>query len=200
MRDTELHRLLKAAAAPPRAESYWTDFPERVLRRLQRRLPAAAWTVNPWPGRLAWTSGLAVILVLAAFLAGRHLGLQQTADDNGQILQSAKFINEVTAMFPNRVRAVVQNGTKWQIVLSDQTDVPVSPPIWVKVCAAGRCTALVTFSGQEVEIAGQKMTVLAEADNGVILVGDRFAWASDGPKEGVRDLKIQARTIQMASR
>jgi hypothetical protein len=87
-----------------------------------------------------------------------------------------------------------------QLVLSDAEDVPVSTPLWVKVCQGEHCTTLVTFSGQELQIAGQKMTVLADAEGGVILSGDRFAWSSDGPKSGTHDLKIQARALQFASR
>jgi hypothetical protein len=53
----------------------------------------------------------------------------------------------------------------------------------------------VTFSGQELEIAGQKVTVLADAQGGVIVTGSRFAWSSDGPAGTSGGLKIEARTL-----
>jgi hypothetical protein len=116
------------------------------------------------------------------------------------LLQSEKLIREVMAMFPNRVRAVMKTDAGLQLVLSDSGDVPASTPLWVKVCQGEHCTTLVTFSGQELQIAGQKMTVLADAEGGVILTGDRFAWASTDPKAGVKDLKIQAKPLQFAAR
>jgi hypothetical protein len=57
----------------------------------------------------------------------------------------------------------------------------------------------VTFSGQEIQIAGQKVTVLSEADGGIILEGSKFAWSN---KEwigvGAR-LKIEARNLNPAT-
>ena len=199
MNDAELNRILKSAELPPRPEEYWADFPESVTRQLNRPLPPER-RAAPWLPRLAWAGGFAAALVLAGFLAGRHYGHTETANGNGQLLQSEKLIREVTAMFPNRVRAIVKDEGGLRLVLSDSEDVPTSTPLWVKICQGDRCTTLVTFSGQEVEVAGQKMTVLADAADGVILVGDRFAWASDGLKGNVQDLKIQARAIQLASR
>lgn len=86
------------------------------------------------------------------------------------------------------------------MVLSDNANVPTSTPLWVKICQGERCTTLVTFSDQEVEVADQKLTVLADAGDGVILVSDYFAWAGESPNTGLQDLKIQARPLQFALR
>lgn len=199
MNDAELNRILKSAEAPRRSNEYWEEFPDRVRRQMNRPLPPER-RASHWLPRLAWASGLATVLVLAGFILGHQFAQTETANGNNQLLQNGKLIREVLAMFPNRVRAIVKDESGLQLVISDSEDVPASTPLWVKVCQGERCTTLVTFSGQEVEVAGQKLTVLADSANGVILVGDRFAWASDGPKDGMRDLKIQARPLQMASR
>ena len=201
MNDAELNRILKAVELPQRSKEYWEEFPRQVARQLNSPGPPDPRPAN-WLLRLAWAGGLAAVCVLAGFLIGHHFGQKQieTADANGQVLQSEKLIREVMAMFPNRVRAIVKDDSGLQLVLSDNADVPASTPLWVKVCRGEHCTTLVTFSGQELQIAGQKMTVLADAEGGVILTGDRFAWASADPKGGVQDLKIQARPIQLASR
>jgi hypothetical protein len=199
MNDAELNRILKAAETPQRSKEYWEEFPERVSRLLNRPQPPEHRTVR-WLPRLAWAGGFAAVCVLAGFLIGRYSGSKESADANGQVLQSEKLIHEVMAMFPNRVRAIMKDDSGMRLVLSDNADVPTSTPLWVKICQGERCTTLVTFSGQEVMVAGQTMTVLADASGGVILTGDRFAWASDGPKSGTQDLKIQARALQMASR
>ena len=199
MNDAELNRILKVAEAPKRPEEYWENFPSQVTRQLNRPLPPER-HASRWLPRLAWAGGLAAVCVLAGFILGHQLGRKETASGNGQFLQNEKLIREVMAMFPNRLRAIVKTDAGLQLVLSDTDDVPASTPLWVKVCQGERCTTLVTFSGQELQIAGQKMTVLAAADGGVILTGDRFAWASDEQKGGAQDLKIQARALQLASR
>ena len=199
MNDAELNRILKSAAPPEREREYWEEFPDRVSRQLNRPLPRERRPVN-WLPRLAWAGGIAVVCLLAGLLVGHRLGQQETANGNGHLLQSEKLIREVMAMFPNRVRAIVKDETGMQLVLSDNADVPTSTPLWVKISRGKASTTLVTFSGQEVEVAGQKLTVLANAEDGVILVGDRLAWASDETGAGLQDLKIQARAIQIASR
>ena len=199
MNDAELNRILKSAETPRRSEEYWKDFPGQVTRQLSRPLPPER-RASRWLPRLAWAGGLAAMCVLAGFILGHQFAHTETASGNGQVLQNEKLIREVMAMFPNRVRAIMKTDAGLQLVLSDAEDVPTSTPLWVKVCQGKHCTTLVTFSGQEVQVAGQKMTVLADAEGGVILTGDRFAWASDGAKEGVQDLKIQARALQLAAR
>ena len=199
MNDAELNRILKSAETPRRDDEYWEDFPGQVTRQLNRPLPPER-NVSRWLPRLAWAGGLAAVCVLVGFIVGHQSGRNEAANGNGQLLQSEKLIGEVMAMFPNRVRAIVKDESGIRLVLSDAEDIPAATPLWVKICQGAHCTTFVTFSGQEVEVAGQKLTVLAEADNGILLVGDRFAWASDGPKNGVQDLKIQARPLQLASR
>lgn len=200
MNDAELNRILKSADTPRRTDEYWEDFPGQVTRQLNRPLPPER-RVSRWLPRLAWAGGLAAVCVLAGLIIGQQSGRNETASNgNGQLLQSEKLIREVMAMFPNRVRAIVKDESGMKIVLSDDANIPASTPLWVKICQGGHCTTLVTFSGQEVMVAGQKLTVLAEADDGILLVGDRFAWASDGTKSGVQDLKIQARALEFASR
>jgi hypothetical protein len=105
------------------------------------------------------------------------------------------MLHEVLTLFPNRVRAIVQDEHGVQLVLADQPDVPVSTPIYVRICDGQQCSALVTFSGQELEIAGQKVTVLANAHGGVIVTGNRFVWSSDQPVVAQSGLRIEARTL-----
>jgi hypothetical protein len=199
MNDAELNRILKSATPPERSTDYWEEFPDQVRRRLNRP-PVPRRHPSRWLPRLAWAGGLALVCVLAGFILGHRIGQSETASGNGLLLQSEKLISEVMSMFPNRVRAIVKDESGMRIVLSDNADVTPSTPLWISVRQDRRTTTLVTFSGQEVQVAGQTLTVLAGAANEVILVGDRLAWSSDGVAGGTQDLKIQARILQMASR
>jgi hypothetical protein len=105
------------------------------------------------------------------------------------------MLREVLTLFPNRVRAIVQDEHGVQLVLSDQADVPASTPIYVHICDGKQCSSLVTFSGQELEIAGQKITVLSDAQDGIILEGNQFVWSSSARNFAQGGLKIEARRL-----
>ena len=51
------------------------------------------------------------------------------------------------------------------------------------------------YSGQEIQIAGQKMTVLSDAQGGIILMGNDFAWSSREPAFAKSSLKIEAKRL-----
>ena len=57
------------------------------------------------------------------------------------------------------------------------------------------CSSVVTFSGQEIEMAGKKITVLAAAGGGIILTSDEFAWSSSAPDRAMSGLAIKARAL-----
>jgi hypothetical protein len=77
--------------------------------------------------------------------------------------------------------------------------VPDSTPLYVSICDGKHCSSLVTFSGQEVHVAGQKMTVLSDAHGGIILVGNRFLWSNTERGYANNDLKIEAKAIGLAA-
>jgi hypothetical protein len=214
MNDSELDKKLKAARGPALEWDYVDDFPRSVLAKL-RSSPSprpsgmragvrglglfGCWMldVGCWmfrrPSRLAW--GLAATICLfIAFTAGHWHG-RMAADQD--VLANARLIQETLAMFPNRLRAIVQDEHGLNLVLSDQANVPVSTPIYVRICNGQHCSSVVTFSGQEVQMAGQKITVLSDGRGGVIVEGNQFAWSNSGGGELAPGLKVQARFIQI---
>ena len=102
-------------------------------------------------------------------------------------------------LFRSRVRAIVHDEHGMNLVLSDNPDVPVSTPIYVRICDGKQCTSLVTFSGQDVQIAGQTLTVLSEADGGIILEGKHFIWSNNEPIYSQKNLKIEAKNLGMVA-
>jgi hypothetical protein len=189
MNDLELNRLLKAAPLPERPDEYWQAFPDQVARAL-RRAPAAAPRAerNRWWPRLAGGLGLAAACLTAGFWIGAHRG-------EPSVLQNPKLIREVSALFPNRLRAIVQDEHGLRLELADAADVPESTPLWVQFRQGGRTQSFVTFSGQQIEAAGQQVTVLAQAKGGVLLVGDRFAWSTEEPGRLPDQLQIEAQAL-----
>ena len=121
--------------------------------------------------------------------------METKATAENDSLTNVKLIHETLAMFPNRVRAIVQDEHGLNLVLSDSADVPASTPIYVRICDGKHCSSLVTFSGQEIQIAGQKITVLADTRGGIILTGNQFVWSNSERSYAGNHLKIEAKNL-----
>jgi hypothetical protein len=191
MNDSELDKKLMAAREPALDPDYREDFPRLVLANLRSVQEPAVQPGRSWLPRLAW--GLATAAcVLVAFVVGHRHGQMEAGQD---VLANAKLVKETLAMFPNRVRAIVRDEHGLNLVLSDQENVPASTPIYVQICDGQHCSSLVTFSGQEIRIAGQDITVLSDAAGGIILEGNTFAWSSVAENQTSARLKIQAKLL-----
>jgi hypothetical protein len=198
MKKPELDALLKKARLPEISEESLAMFPRRIVARL----PHGDLPVRParnFSPRLAWAFGL-VLVIVAAFAIGHWSGRMETkAIVENDSLASLKLIHETLALFPNRVRAIVQDEHGLNLVLSDAADVPASAPLYVRISDGQHSTSLVTFSGQEIQVAGQKITVLADARGGIILEGKQFVWSSSESVYAGRKLKIEAKNLGMAA-
>jgi hypothetical protein len=194
MNNPELDSILKKARMPEPPKEFWAEFPQQVARELSRSRTGNVRLKQNWFPRLAWGFA-AAICILAAFAIGHWRG-QLEAKASADVLANAKVVRETLAMFPNQVRAIVQDEHGLNLVLSDSADVPVSTPIYVRICDGKQCSSLVTFSGQEIQVAGQKMTVLSDAQGGIILVGNDFAWSNREPSYAKNDLKIEAKPLE----
>ena len=102
---------------------------------------------------------------------------------------------ELFTLFPHRVRAIVQDERGLRLVLSEEPDVPSSAPLWLQICDRSRCRSAVTFSGQELQLAGERFEVLEDAGGQVTLLGSRFLWSSRAPRKAAPELRIQAHSL-----
>jgi hypothetical protein len=194
MNNPELESILKKARLPEISGESLEMFPRRVLSRLQRNDPPARAARNFLP-RLAWAFGVAVGIIIA-FAAGHWHGRMETETAlSNDALANVKMVRETLAMFPNRVRAIVQDAHGLNLVLSETDDIPVSTPIYVSICDGKQCSSLVTFSGQEIQIAGQKVTVLSDTRGGIILTGNNFVWSNTERTYANSRLKIEAKNL-----
>jgi hypothetical protein len=193
MNNSELDAKLKAAREPALPADYAEAFPQTVLNQLRSSPWKPVRARRFWLPRLVWGAATTACLLIA-FALGHWRG--QVERDSGQdVLANVKLIQETLAMFPNRVRAIVEDGHGLKLVLADQPDVPASMPIYIRICDGKHCSSLVTFSGQEIQIAGQKLTVLSDANGGIILEGNQFVWSSREPVHAGRSLKIEAKNL-----
>ncbi len=191
MNDAELDQKLRTAQGPALDAEYLADFPRQVLARV-RSAPGAARVAGPsWWSWLGWGAA-ATACMIAAFAASQGYARRHSESD---VLASASVVQETLALFPNRVRAIVHDEHGLNLVLSDQADVPSSTPIYVRICDGEHCTSQITFSGQEIQIAGQKLTVLSDGGGGIILEGKQFVWSSTSQIHARSNLRIQAKPL-----
>jgi hypothetical protein len=195
MNNSELDSVLRKARLPQPSEEFWADLPQQIARQSNRSRLENLSSRQSRFSRLAW--GFATIVcILIAFAIGLWRGQdEKEANISRDILANPKLVQETLAMFPGQVRAIVEDQRGLNVVLSDTNNVPASTPLYVRVCNGKECAAVVTFSGQDIQIAGQKMTVLSDARGGIILLGSDFAWSSSQPTIAKSDLKITAKNL-----
>lgn len=145
-----------------------------------------------------------MICIVIAFGIGHWRGrtvreAQQEANPYADVLANAQFVRETMATFPGQIRAIVEDQHGLNVILSDTNDVPASSPLYVRVCNGKECAAMVTFSGQEIRIAGQQLTVLSDSRGGIILMGNDFAWSSSEPALAKSDWKITAKNLSLGT-
>lgn len=195
MDNPELDRHLRAVPGPALTPAYRQAFTEKVLANLRsapvRTLPER----RSWTPRFAWALAAASSLLLA-FWIGRWHGRVEAGED---ALANAKLIHETLAMFPHRVRAIVRDQHGLNLVLSEDGDVAASTPIYVRISDGKNSASMVTFSGQEIQLGGEKLTVLAEADGGIILEGKQLLWNNGRAIVAAKGMTIQARNLGMGA-
>lgn len=198
MKKPELESILKRARLPEISKESSEIFPRRIAARIGHK----DWPVHVTrqrSSRLAWALGLAACVVLG-FVMGRWTARKEPGTILAPDSQTGlKLIRETLTKFPNRIRAILDDENGLSLILSDNADVPVSTPIYIRICDGKHCSSLVTFSGQEVQIAGQKVTVLSQGDGGIILEGSKLFWSTGKPVYAERNLKIEARNLGLNS-
>jgi hypothetical protein len=193
MSETELESILRRARLPEISQESLEVFPRRVIAGLKGEC-APRPTARSFFPRLAFACGLAACLLVLA-VGHWHGRMEKETIPSGDILASTKFIHEMLAMFPNRVRAIVEDARGVNLFLSDNNNVPASPPLYVHICDGKNCSSFVTFSGQEVQVAGQQVTALSDAHGGIIVTGRQFVWSSAEGMEAGNHLKIEAENL-----
>jgi hypothetical protein len=194
MSKTELESILRRARLPAISQESLEMFPRQVADGLKRdcALRPATRTLRP---RLAWSGVLAVCLLMALAIVRWHGRTETKATSSKDILANTKLIHEILAMFPHRVRAIVEDGQGMNLVLTQDENMPSYALLYVRICDGQHCSSFVTFSGQEIQVAGQKITAIADGKGGIIVTGNQFVWSSTDRIEVGAHLRIEAKNL-----
>jgi hypothetical protein len=194
MNKPELESILKRARLPVIPEESLEMFPRRIVTSLKRNDPPIQAERN-FSLRFVWAFGLAACIVIAFVIGHWSAPIKSGTITATDTLANLKLIQQTLAMFPNQVRAIVENEHGLNLILSDNDDVPASAPLYVRICDGKHCSSFVTFSGQEIQVVGQTVTVLADARGGIILMGNKFVWSNTGRTYAGNHLKIEAKNL-----
>ncbi|MEO7298744.1 MAG: hypothetical protein ABI042_09235 [Verrucomicrobiota bacterium] len=205
MTNNELEQLLKTVKIPERENSFWENFSQTVLRKIgsESRLQAASGenrpktelqTRRPKLNFALWGIGLATACLVVGFWFGFRNGHSHGTEE--QLAAARKYLQNVEALFPNQVRAIVFENGEARLLLSEKADVPSSPPLFVKICSGENCRNIVTFSGQKIQANGQTFEVLSDHRGQILLVGNNSVWSSADPVQKNNRL-IQAQPLQL---
>jgi hypothetical protein len=195
MTDSELNQILKSARLPERPAPFWEACPRQVIRRLRQAPGPERHEPRRQFSLALWGIGFATACLAIGFAFGFWHGRRNHAED-GLLAEDGKLVREVAALFPNRVRAIISDNTGVRLVLSDLPDVPASAPLFLKICRGKKCQSIITFSGQEIQVAGQEFEVLADARGNVFLVGHQGVWTTAEPNRRLSGLKIEGQALR----
>lgn len=219
MKDAELNEFLRQATVPERGADYWGKFPGRVTAELEwrRNMPDAersgearicavtdvnqAWswerTLRSFCTKPAVAVGIGVCLALV-FVLGLWKG-HSSADTDPRLATVQKYFHEVEGLFPNQLQAIVFDRQGTHLVLAADANLPVSPPLYLKICGPKGCQAFVTFSGQQIRVNGDVFDVLTDGQGNVLLVGREVVWSSAQAVAKAGRYTIEARPLQATS-
>jgi hypothetical protein len=187
MNNRELDQLLRTTAPPERADAYWEEFPESVVRRIRvepvrnetgaRREFSALSKWSTWLGLAGATA------VVAFFVASEF---RQRSQPDKQLLALRTCYRQTADLFPRQLEAVILDADGPQLQLSDTPDVPASPPLFVRICPpSSRCTTVVSFSGRTIHVSGEEFEILANGAGEIFLMTKKGVWSSgESPVKG----------------
>ncbi len=124
-------------------------------RKLRQRL---------WP---VLAAAACVLFALILFFKPRTTPDQHVAAPTED--KYALILREVSALFPQQIKAIVSDGSDLQIALADQPYTNSEQAVVIEICEKGGCKTVITYVGQTFEIGKHRVTVSTD-DNGSIVV------------------------------
>jgi hypothetical protein len=203
MNNAELDSLLRSVPVPKRPQSYWDEFPGRVLGKAHwaesRAQSEADSGFAERRARFRFRYAAVGVALVAAGLAigfafGLHKGQQFSISDS-ELAMAQRWFHEIGTVFPKQVQAIVIDRQGPHIVLAEQANLPASMPLCLKVSGTSGDRLYITFSGQQVSVDGELCEVLQDGDGNVLLVGKQQVWSSDQAHDKLSGVEVAARSL-----
>jgi len=114
------------------------------------------------------------------------------------LAQVRKYYSEIESLFPNQLKAIVFDRQGPHLLLAEESNLPKSAALYVKICSKGDCRSFVTFSGQRIRFGSDTFDVLVDRRGDVLLAGEKMVWSADS-SAGQTDYRIEAKPLGGAS-
>ncbi len=206
MKNSELDQMLKSAPVPDRPETYWDQFPGRIMAKahwLQTREDGETNRTRTESFRIRARLCFATVvlgLVAMGLLLGVAFGFRQgrlLPITDPQLAAARKFFQEIETLFPNQVKAIVFDQQGPHLVLAEQPNVSTASPLYLRISGPKGCQNYVTFSGQQIRFNGEVCEVLLDHQGNVLLVGQQWAWSTALAAAKNARYQIAARPLEM---
>jgi hypothetical protein len=181
MNNRKLNELLRAVEPPQRNVLYWESFPARVHAQLARPTPRKEVVTGNWRALRTWGLRFATVaLIIGLFLVMKITQPARSRDRDLRVLRNC--YRETAGLFSGQLKALRIEAGTFKLDLSERPDVPNSVPLFVRACNNSRCSVAVTFSGQQIELLGQKFEVLADGRGGIMLLTAQGVVSAENPR------------------
>jgi hypothetical protein len=204
MTDDEIKSLLAAARTPQPDASTLRTWADRAWRDAHQAAPAAQAPAvfrrfNAWSA-LLWGMGGAALasVVFSFFLFHQHppaappiASMAVDADRN--------LLHEVSAVFPGRLSAIIEQGGAQELQLAENTGAFMSQPVALELDRGSDHLRVLSFSGQCVSLKLDGKTVrveiLLDEHNQVLVLGNDTVLLPR-PQPAIYGYRLTARPVQ----
>ena len=165
---------------------------------LQQRTSARANRSNlvrRWSLTAVFLGTAAACLLVALGLGIWSNGRNRSGESLAQI---RKYYSEIESLFPNQLKAIVFDRQGAHLLLAEESNLPKSAALYVKICSRSDCRSFVTFSGQRIRFGSDTFDVLVDRQGDVLLAGEKMVWSADS-SAGQTDYRIEAKPLGGAS-
>lgn len=107
----------------------------------------------------------------------------------------ALILREVTSVFPDQVKAIIADGGELRIALADQPLATKQQPVVVELCENLKCTTVITYVGQTVEVGGHIVTIRSDEKGAIVVDTSDAQEAEDPTHKSETGLQIRTRSI-----
>lgn len=199
MNPADLESRLREDLEPAPGDAYWREFPSRVTRRiLQTTFHSTQSPIPPARHRFGLTAIAAAAGVALLFIS-TLMALRHTRPAPSDISAMMTCFDEVSALFPGRLRSIVEDLDGLRMDLAETTTFVGQPRVYLEICGPAGCSRFLTSSGQQIAITNLPHEVFIDGHGHIQVAGPSVLWSSADPDVPVAGFHIHARVLEPRS-
>jgi len=191
MNNDQLHALLQELKVPAPDE----DMKAKALHRATIALASPDTAPEARPLRFPWlTPALAALVILM----GAYILFHSSGPDRPAPPSIAAVLQEMEALFPNRISALIWRNGELTVELAEPSGTPGNP-VEIVLTRDNDQIRVISYSGREVcvNLGGQQVcfeVLLSGTDDSAILLGQHYIWTPQNPAS-LEGFEIQVTTM-----